>query len=43
VLDRRETRKPDRGIVTFRHRITNQRGEPVMEATIVRMIKRRSP
>jgi acyl dehydratase len=43
VLDRRETRKPDRGVVTFRHRIANQRGEPVMEATIARMIKRRAP
>ena len=26
VVDRRETRKPDRGVVTFRHRIANQRG-----------------
>ena len=43
VVDRRETRKPDRGVVTFRHRIANQRGEPVMEATIARMIKRRAP
>jgi len=42
VVDRRETRKPGRGVVTFRHRITNQRGEAVMEATIARMIKRRS-
>jgi acyl dehydratase len=41
VADRRETRKPDRGVVTFRHRVTNQRGEAVMEATIARMIKRR--
>ena len=41
VVDRRETRKPDRGVVTFRHRIANQRGETVMEATIARMIKRR--
>jgi acyl dehydratase len=40
VIDRRETRKPDRGVVTFRHRMVNQRGEAVMEATIVRMIKR---
>jgi len=38
VIDRRETRKPDRGVVTFRHRIANQRGEAVMEATIARMI-----
>ncbi len=40
VVDRRETRKPDRGVVTFRHRVLNQRGEAVMEATIVRMVKR---
>jgi acyl dehydratase len=40
VIDRRETKKPDRGVVTFRHRIVNQRRETVMEATIVRMIKR---
>jgi acyl dehydratase len=40
VADKRETKKPDRGIVTFRHRISNQRGEAVMEATISRMIKR---
>jgi acyl dehydratase len=40
VADKRETRKPDRGIVTFRHRVVNQRGEPVMEATVTRMIKR---
>ena len=42
VVDARETKKRDRGLVTFRHRVLNQRGETVMEATIVRMIKRRS-
>lgn len=42
VADRRETRQADRGVVTFRHRVTNQRGEPVMEATVVRMIRRRA-
>jgi acyl dehydratase len=42
VLDRRETTKPARGVVTFRHRVSNQRGETVMEATIARMIKRRA-
>ena len=41
ISDKRETKKPDRGVVTFRHRIANQRGETVMEATIARMIKRR--
>ena len=42
VADKRETKKPDRGVVTFRHRVLNQRGETVMEATITRMIKRAS-
>jgi len=27
-------------VVTFRHRVLNQRAEAVMEATITRMIKR---
>jgi acyl dehydratase len=40
VVDRRETRKPDRGVVTFRHRVLNQRDEAVLEATISRMIRR---
>lgn len=42
VVARRETKKPDRGVVTFRHRVLNQRAEPVMEATITRMVKRES-
>ncbi len=42
VADKRETKKSDRGVVTFRHRVLNQRGETVMEATITRMIKRAS-
>ncbi len=40
VVDKRETKKPDRGIVTYRHRVVNQRGDVVLEATITRMIKR---
>lgn len=40
VVDKRETRKPDRGVVTFRHRVLNQRSEVVLEATVTRMIKR---
>jgi acyl dehydratase len=40
VADKRETRKPDRGIVTYRHRVLNQRDEVVLEATIQRMIRR---
>ncbi len=40
VTDKRETKKPDRGIVTYTHRVTNQRGELVLEATLSRMIRR---
>jgi acyl dehydratase len=40
VADKRETKKPDRGIVTYRHEVVNQRGELVLEATVRRMIKR---
>jgi acyl dehydratase len=42
VADKRETKKTDRGIVTYRHRVLNQRDELVLEATIQRMIKRES-
>ena len=42
VTDKRPTKKPDRGIVTYRHRVLNQRGIVVLEATIQRMIRRAS-
>jgi acyl dehydratase len=41
IVDKRATRKPDRGIVTYAHRVINQRGEVVMETVVKRMIKRR--
>jgi acyl dehydratase len=41
IVDKRETRKADRGIVTYRHQILNQRGELVLEARVQRMIRRR--
>ncbi len=40
IVDKRETSKPDRGIVTYRHRVLNQRDETVLEAKIQRMIRR---
>ena len=40
VADKRETKKMDRGIVTYAHRVLNQRDEIVMEARIQRMIRR---
>src|SRR5215468_12069653 len=40
VVEKRETKKPDRGIVTYRHRVINQRGELVLEAKLSRMIRR---
>jgi acyl dehydratase len=41
VADKRETKKPDRGIVTYRHRVLNQRDEVVLEARVQRMIRRK--
>ena len=41
ITDKRETKKPDRGIVTYKHRVLNQRDETVMELTLQRMIKRK--
>ena len=41
VTHKRETRKPDRGIVTFAHKVRNQDGEAVMAYTIKRMLRRR--
>jgi acyl dehydratase len=40
VVDKRETKKADRGIVTYVHRVLNQRGEVVVEARLQRMIRR---
>jgi acyl dehydratase len=40
ITDKRETKKADRGIVTYKHEVTNQRGELVLEATVRRMIQR---
>jgi acyl dehydratase len=42
VINKRETKKPDRGIITFLHRVKNQDNEQVMEYKIKRMIKRKS-
>ena len=41
VLEKRETKKRDRGIITFLHKVKNQNGELVMEYRVKRMIKRR--
>jgi acyl dehydratase len=40
IVDKRETNKRDRGIVTYRHRVLNQRDELVLEAKVQRMIRR---
>jgi acyl dehydratase len=40
VVGKRETKKPDRGIVTYLHRVVNQRGESVLEVRVQRMIQR---
>ena len=41
VLNKRETKKDDRGVVTFRHRVVNQKNETVVEYKVTRMIRRR--
>ena len=41
VINKRETKKTDRGIVTYLHRVINQNDEQVMEYKIKRMIKRK--
>ena len=42
IVDKRETKKADRGIVTYRHRVLNQRDEVVLELKIQRMIRRKA-
>jgi len=39
---RRAVKKPDRGIITFLHRVMNQKDVLVMEYTVKRMIRRKS-
>jgi acyl dehydratase len=41
VIDKRETKKTDRGVVTFSHRVINQDGTTVMEYKINRMLRRK--
>lgn len=40
IGEKRETKKPDRGIVRFEHRVLNQQAEAVMEYSVERMVKR---
>lgn len=40
VMEKRETKNPERGIVTFLQRVSNQHGLTVMEYAVKRMIRR---
>jgi acyl dehydratase len=42
VIDKRETKKADRGIVTFFHRVKNQDNAVVMEYKVKRMLRRKT-
>ena len=42
VIDKKPTSKPDRGIVTLRREVRNQRGERVMEMEATLMYRRRT-
>lgn len=41
VVSKRETSKPDRGIVTFLQQVLNHKGDLLLEYTVNRMIRRR--
>ena len=41
VVEKQQTKKPDRGIVSFFQRVKNQDDAPVMEYTIKRMLRRK--
>ena len=41
MTDKRETSKPDRGIVVLNRAVTNQRGEVVQEGETDIMVERR--
>jgi acyl dehydratase len=41
VAEKKETRRPDRGVVTFEATILNQRDEPVVDGQHVVMLRRR--
>ena len=43
VREKKETSKPDRGVVTFKHVVRKQDGEVVLEMHKVRMLRRRPP
>ncbi len=43
VLNKRETRKPERGLITFRDHVTNQHGETVFRVDKAALVKRRPP
>ncbi len=43
ISDKRESRKPDRGVLFLVRRTINQRDEVVVESHVVMLMKRRSP
>jgi len=42
VIEKKETSKPDRGVVKFARKVVNQRGETVMEMEATILYRRRS-
>ena len=41
LLEKRDVKKQDRGLVTFRHRVKNQEGKTVMEYLVKRMLRKK--
>ncbi len=43
VTESKESRRGDRGVVSFLHTVLNQKGEELMECGVKRMLRRRNP
>ncbi len=41
-IDRRETKKPDRGVITLSDVLSNQQGDPVLTQTVTLMVARKT-
>ena len=41
ILEKRETRNPDRGVIVAKHLVKNQRGDVVMHFKVARLIRRK--
>ena len=43
IIEKRETKKGDRGLIIHRETCTNQRGESIAECEVTHLVKRKQP